>query len=180
MSSEGDNALVQAARQGDQTAFEELLNRNETRVYNVIMRVTGNREDASDATQSAFFKAYRNLDSFKPEHRFFSWVCRIGVNEALNLMKRERRSTLLDFEPRSSHPGPEAVAAGRETGDQIQVALQELTPDYRVVVVLRHFQGFTYQEISDTLEIPLKTVKSRLFSARQALRELLVRDGLLK
>jgi RNA polymerase sigma-70 factor (ECF subfamily) len=180
MPSETDNTLVRASLEGDRDAFGELLNRHETRVYNVIMRVTGNREDARDATQSAFLKAYDNLNTFKPEHRFFSWVCRIGVNEALNRIKRDRRTAVLEFEPRAREANPEQKAAGREIGKTVQAALGGLSPEYRVVIVLRHFQGLTYRELAQVTGVPVKTVKSRLFTARQTLRELLIRDGLLR
>ena len=180
MASEEDNELVRATLAGDAKAFDELLGRHETRIYNVIMRITGNRDDARDATQSAFLKAYDNLGSFRPEHRFFSWVCRIGVNEALNQVKKDRRTGLLDFEPRAREADPEQRAAGTEIGERIQAALQCLAPDYRVVIVLRHFQGLSYQEIGEATAVPVKTVRSRLFTARQALRDILIQDGLLR
>jgi len=120
------------------------------------------------------------LGSFDPKQRFFSWVCRIGVNEALNLLKRRHRSVVLAFEPPTRRPDPEQRAAGAEVGLKIQEALDALTPDYRLVVVLRHFQGLSYQEIAEIAEVPVKTVKSRLFSARLCLRDLLLREGLLQ
>lgn len=177
---ERDRALVRATLAGDTAAFDELLDRHETRIYNVIMRITGNHEDAQDATQSAFLKAYDRLESFKPEHRFFSWVCRIGVNEALNAVKKNRRATVLTFEPSASEASPEQMASGRELGARIQQALGALSPEYRVIIVLRHFQGLTYREIAEVIDIPVKTVRSRLFTARTTLRELLLRDGLLQ
>lgn len=180
MSSETDTALVQATLEGNPDAFGALLHRYETRIYNVIMRITGNREDARDATQSAFLKAYTHLHSFKQDRKFFSWICRIGVNEALNGIKKNQHTTLLEFEPRARAASPEQEVAGREVGERIQESLRGLAPDYRVVVVLRHFQGLSYQEMSDTIGVPVKTVRSRLFTARQALRELLIRDGLLR
>jgi RNA polymerase sigma-70 factor (ECF subfamily) len=180
MANEEDSDLVKATLEGDPSAFDELLLRHQKRIYNVIMRIAGNREDAQDAVQTAFLKAYDNLGTFDPERRFFSWVCRIGVNEALNALKRRQRSVMLAFEPPTRQPDPEQRAACSEVGHKIQEALDTLTPDYRLVVVLRHFQGLSYQEIAEIAEIPVKTVKSRLFSARLCLRDLLLREGLLQ
>lgn len=179
MSDEKDNALVEACLSGDRTAFDELLTRYETRIYNVIMRVSGNREDAMDATQSAFLKAYDHLPSFKPEHRFFSWICKIGVNEALNQLKKQQRTTALEFDTPATTASPEQEYSGRQMGGKIHQALQALNPDYRVVIVLRHFHDLSYQEMSEVLGVEIKTIKSRLFTARKTLRDLLIQDGLL-
>lgn len=180
MSNEKDSVLVEACLSGDRAAFDELLTRYEAKIYNVIVRVTGNREDAMDATQAAFLKAYDNLASFKPEHRFFSWICRIGVNEALNNLKKERRMTPLEFEAVTTAANPEQQYSARQIGRRVHEALQNLNPDYRVVVILRHFHGLSYQEMSEVLGVATKTIKSRLFTARKTLRDLLVRDGLLR
>ncbi len=180
MSNDQDNALVASCLAGDRAAFDELISRHEGRIYNVMLRVTGNREDAMDATQTAFLKAYDNLDSFKPEHRFFSWICRIGVNDALNKLKRERRMTPLEFDAPMTEANPEQEYSARETGRQVHQALQALSPDYRIVIILKHFQGLSYQEMSEVLGVETKTIKSRLFTARRTLRDLLLRDGLLR
>jgi RNA polymerase sigma-70 factor (ECF subfamily) len=180
MSNEEDRTLVEACLSGDRTAFAELVTRYEAGVYRVVMRLTGNREDALDATQSAFLKAYDRLDTYKPEHKFFSWICRIGVNEALNHLKKQQRMTPLEFEAPTAAADPEEALSRRQTSRRIQAALDGLTPDYRVVIVLRHFHDLSYQEMSDVLAVPAKTIKSRLFTARRALRDLLVEQGMIR
>jgi RNA polymerase sigma-70 factor (ECF subfamily) len=174
MSSRSDQELVKASLEGDRTAFGELVDRYEKKIYNLALRVTGNIDDAMDVTQAAFLKAYDNRDRFDPERRFFSWIYRIGLNEALDLVGGRRKSTDLSFDIPLNSPTPEREAQSREAGRAIQQALQGLKPDYRVLIVLRHFDGLSYQEMSEVTGIAVKTVKSRLFSARRELRAKLV------
>ena len=179
MSNGTDNDLVQATLSGHRDAFDELVGRYERRIFNVTLRVTGDPQDAMDATQTAFLKAYRNLRRFDPKYKFFSWIYRIGVNEALNLTNQRRWRAELDHEPPARRADPEQVAAGQETGRAIRETLAELTPDYRAVIVLRHIEGLTYQEMAEVLDIPVAKVKSRLFTARQRLRTLLLDRGVV-
>jgi RNA polymerase sigma-70 factor (ECF subfamily) len=159
---------------GDSDAFGLLVTRYQKVMYTVALRMVGNAEDARDITQDAFVKAYRQLAAFDPHYRFFSWLYRIQLNECFNAVRARR-----PFEP----IGPEAAAAAEtpydarlqaERREQIVAALHQLTPEYRAVVVLRHFAGQSYEEIAAALDIPEKTVKSRLYSARQRLGELLL------
>lgn len=177
MLNRGDYDLVQATLAGDNRAYDELLSRYEAKVYNVAFRVTGNAEDALDATQSAFVKAYDNLSRFNPAHRFFSWIYRIGLNEALNLVQRQSRFTELTSDVRHRQADPESVCQGREAGGAIEAALDQLSQDYRAVIVLRHIEGLSYEEIAEATGVPAKTVKSRLFSARRELRCMLTERG---
>lgn len=163
---------------GEHTAFDELLNRYGSKIYNMALRVTGSSADAQDATQSAFLKAYDRLESFDPSYRFFSWIYRIGLNEALNLVNGRRRFSELDVRIVEASPGPEQLCWGVETGRKLQQAITSLEPAYRAVVVLRHVDELSYQEMSEVLDIPVKKVKSRLFTARKILRERLARQGL--
>jgi RNA polymerase sigma-70 factor (ECF subfamily) len=142
-------------------------------MFTVALRMLGNREDAKDATQEAFVKAYSRLATFDPAYRFYSWMYRIVVNECLNVIRSRRPRDPIDAEFAGSGGPFEAVLAA-ERHHQIQAALLRLTPDYRSVVVLRHFAGQSYGEIAAALDIPEKTVKSRLYSARQLLGELLL------
>ena len=130
-----------------------------------------------DATQAAFVKAYEKLHTFDFAHRFFSWIYRITLNEALSVVSRRRQVTDLDSHLPDSAAGPEQATSGKETGQIIQEVLTKLKPDHRVVVVLRHFEGLSYLEIGEVLGIPSKTVKSRLFTARQELRTALLDRG---
>jgi RNA polymerase sigma-70 factor (ECF subfamily) len=172
-----DSMLVQATLDGDRAAFGGLVDRYEKKLYNAAYRITGSREDAMDATQAAFVKAYENLHTFDFAYRFFSWIYRIALNEALSLVRRRQPVTDLDSHVPDSAAGPEQTASGKETGQLIQEALLRLQPDYRAVVILRHFEGLSYLEIGEVLGIPSKTVKSRLFSARRELRTALLDRG---
>ena len=129
----------------------------------------GNVQDAEDVTQTVFLNAFRMLRTYDPRYRFFSWIYRMTVNESLNMLKRRKRTVTLEDEPDIRAPGaaPDRVA---EAEDRVGKALMGLKTDDRAVVVLRHFVSFSYQEIADVLEIPVRTVKSRLFTARERLR----------
>ena len=177
MSSAGDNELVEATLAGDRGAFDELVERYQIKIFNLALRVTGNREDALDVSQAAFLKAYDNLGQFKSAHRFFSWLYRIGMNEALDVVGRRRKYTDLDPETPTPAAGPEAECWGNQAGRRLQAALLELKPAYRAVIVLRHFHGLSYKEIGQVVETPERTVKSRLFTARRELRQKLSRGG---
>jgi RNA polymerase sigma-70 factor (ECF subfamily) len=137
------------------------------------------RDDATDLTQTAFLKAHRELARFDERHKFFSWLYRIAINEALNHLKRNRRQEPLDGDFASDDRDPERTLVGIETSQLVQDALMRVGPDSRAVLVLRHFHDCSYEEMALVLGIPEKTVKSRLFSARRQLRELLEAKGLL-
>lgn len=177
MSSVDDNDLVRTTLEGDRAGFDELVDRHQLKIYNMALRITGNRDDALDVSQTAFLKAYDNLRQFKPSYRFFSWLFRIAMNEALDLVSRRRLITELEPEIPAPGAGPEAQAWGNETSRRLQAALMELTPSYRAVIVLRHLHGLSYREISGVVGAPERTVKSRLFTARQRLRATLASSG---
>jgi RNA polymerase sigma-70 factor (ECF subfamily) len=168
-----DLALVRQSLAGQTEAFGQLVTRYQKVMYTVALRMLGNPEDAQDATQDAFVKAYQRLASFDPSYRFYSWIYRILVNECLNVNRDRRPEETLEADvPGGSSPFESAVAEERR--DQINLALLQLSPEYRTVVVLRHFAGQSYGEIAEALAIPEKTVKSRLYTARQRLGELLL------
>ena len=177
MTRDEDAMLVQACLEGDGSAFDLLVDRYEGTLFNAAYRITGSVEDAMDATQSAFVNAYEKLHTFDSSHRFFSWIYRIVCNQALNLVGRRRPLADLEADHPDEGADPEAVYGEVEAGGFLQRALMELTPQYRVVIVLKHLQGLTYREIAELLEIPEKTVKSRLFTARQNLRSILLEKG---
>ena len=168
-----DLALVRQALAGQSEAFGALVNRYQRVMYTVALRMLGNAADAQDATQDAFVKAYMRLASFDTSYRFYSWMYRILVNECLNVTRDRRPSEPLDADAAGSGT-PFDSALAEERRDQINLALLQLSPEYRTVVVLRHFAGQSYGEIAEALAIPEKTVKSRLYSARQRLGELLL------
>jgi RNA polymerase sigma-70 factor (ECF subfamily) len=173
---DSDETLVQRCRGGDGGAFRILVSRYQRPIYNAAYRVLGNAEDASDVTQLAFMEVAERLGEYDPEHKFFSWIYRIALNAALNVLRRNRRR---EPPPDGDLPGgsdttdPEWRALDAERSRRIQAALMQLGEDQRTVLTLRHFSDLSYREIALVLEIEETTVKSRLFEARQRLRELL-------
>ena len=180
MGKESDVELVHASLGGDRKAFEMLVARYEKKLFNTSYRVVNDYEDAMDATQTTFVKAYEKLDTFNPSYRFFSWIYRILLNESLNLIHQRKRFDQLDSDIILRAKNPEENFKERETGRHIQSALMEMKAEYRVLIVLKHFQELSYDEISDVTGIPVKTVKSRLFTARRQLRDLLLRRGIVR
>ena len=170
---EDDALLVRQSLAGDTESFGLLVGRYQHVMYTVALRMVGNTEDAKDVTQDAFVKAYRQLATFDPSYRFFSWMYRIVINESLNTIRARHPQEPLDPTVAAAGNPFESVLAHQRL-DQIEAAMLELPPDYRAVVVLRHFAEQSYAEISAALEIPEKTVKSRLYSARQLLGEMLL------
>jgi RNA polymerase sigma-70 factor, ECF subfamily len=180
MAEDPDAVLVRACLREDPDAFGALVEKYSRPLFNVAFRITRDREDAADATQTAFIKAYEKLRTFDSSHRFFSWIYRIAINEALDLAKGRVREKRLAELPQPSAADPEAALAEEEKSRMVQEALQELAPDARVVIVLRHLRGMSYADIGEILGLPDKTVKSRLFTARQKLLAVMVERGHLK
>jgi len=145
------------------------VDRYQQRLFNVALRMLGNVQDAEDVTQTVFLNAFRKLGTYDPSYRFFSWIYRMTVNESLNTLKRRKHTVILEDELGIPAPGGEPDRA-TEVQDRVGKALMELKPDDRAVVVLKHFVSFSYEEIAEVLEVPVKTVKSRLFTARERLR----------
>jgi RNA polymerase sigma-70 factor, ECF subfamily len=170
---EDDATLIRRVLSGETSAFEVLVERYQRVLYTVALRMLGNRDDAKDATQTAFVRAFERLASYDEQYRFFSWIYRILVNECLNVIRGRRPEDELTPVLATSG-GPFESAVSRERQAQVQAALLQLTPEYRAVVVLRHFAGLSYDEMADALGVPAKTMKSRLYSARQRLGELLL------
>jgi RNA polymerase sigma-70 factor, ECF subfamily len=167
-----DTECVARCLSGDAGGFEVLVARYQRVLFTVALRLTGNYEDARDATQNAFVRAFERLDTYDPSRRFFSWLYRIAMNESLNLRRAQRSYEPVD--PRLEAGGsPADGVEAAEVSQRIQTALLKIPDEQREVVVLRHFGELSYQEIAEALRIPEKTVKSRLFTARQRLGQLL-------
>ena len=178
-----EGALVAAAQRGDTAAFEELVSRYEGRIFRLAMNITQNREDAEDATQDAFLKSFRSLDRFENKSRFYTWLVRIAVNEALmRLRKRRPNVTSLD-EPIESDgdlipqevqdwgPTPEQRYARTQMNSILSEAIAELDPIFRTVFLLRDVEELSTEETAGLLGISVPAVKSRLLRARLKLRE---------
>jgi len=177
LSKSRDQALVERCLSGDRQALEALVGAYQRPLYGAAYRILGNAADAADAVQAAFLKTFEHLDRYDPNYRFFSWIYRIAVNEALNLLKRKGKQFPLDERAASSRPGPDARAEAGDLAREIREGLMTLTDDYRTVLVLRHFADCSYRQIGEILEIPEKTVKSRLYTARQLMKERLLSHG---
>ena len=173
MNKPDDTDLVRRCLKGERSAYEALLKQYEKPVYNASYRMLNNAEDARDVTQTVFLKVFENLAQFDPTYRFFSWIYRIAVNESINFLKQRNRTEELAKEPEAPTSGPEDETDSDQRSVRIQAALMTIKPEYRTVIMLKHFLEFNYVEIGSILEIPEKTVKSRLYSGRQLLKNAL-------
>jgi len=175
---EPDEALAERASRGDHQAFGILVDRYERVIFNLTLRMTGNWEDARELTQDVFVRTWMGLRGFDPRLRFFSWIYRIAIHGCLNFRRRVGRQQALEGEPESTAIGPEGRIESLELETKVHQALDRLPEGDRQLLVLRHFLDHSYEEIGEVLRVPAKTVKSRLFAARQRLRAELERRGL--
>jgi RNA polymerase sigma-70 factor (ECF subfamily) len=181
-------ALVQAAKGGDVGAFEQLVKRYDRNVFRIAQHITQNREDAEDVVQEAFLKAYRNLQQFQGQSKFYTWLVRIAVNEALMKLRRRKpeRTVSLDEDIKTDEdsvprevadwsPNPEQQYNQAELREILTKTIQGLPSSFRTVFVLRDVEGLSTEETAEALELSIPAVKSRLLRARLQLRERLSR-----
>jgi RNA polymerase sigma-70 factor (ECF subfamily) len=169
--------LVRRAKAGDGRAFDGLIGSYVQVVYNLSLRMVGNREDARDLTQCVFLKAWRGLGRFDDHKRFFSWLYRIALNESLNLLRGRRPVEKLNERFKDPSPSPDEQFALRERDEALQAALMDLEEGHRQLIVLHHFAELSYAELGQLLDLPERMVKSRLFTARRMLGRILKRRG---
>jgi RNA polymerase sigma-70 factor (ECF subfamily) len=182
---ENETELVEQSRNGNGEAFSTLVNQYDRNIYRLAMNITGNREDAEDVLQEAFLKAYTNLDRFQGNSRFYTWLVRIAVNEALMKLRKRRgdRSVSLD-EPITTDDNqampreiedwgddPEQHYAKTELQGILNEAIESLEPQFRMVVVLRDVEQLSTEETAKLLDLSVPAVKSRLLRGRLKLRE---------
>ena len=176
LGADDDLDCVERCLRGETAAFRPLVERYQRLLFTVALRMLGDREEAADAAQTAFVRAYQKLQTFDRRHKFFSWLYRILVNECLNV-----RRNLGRFDPVSpalvASDDPAAGVGEAELRAAVQSALLKLPAAQREVVVLRHYADLSYHEMAEVLHVPQKTVKSRLYEARQRLGELLLGWG---
>ncbi len=176
--------LVRAAKAGDISAFEQLVHRYDRNVFRIAQHITQNREDAEDVVQDAFLKAYENLKNFQEQSKFYTWLVRIAVNEALMRLRRRRpeRMVSLDEEVKTDEdsmprevadwsPNPEQLYTQSELRDILTKTIQGLPSSFRTVFVLRDVEGLSTEETAEALDLSIPAVKSRLLRARLQLRE---------
>lgn len=174
--SNDDLCLVQRTLEGDKEAFSRLVERYQSVVYSVAYRTVGSAEEAADMTQEAFLRAYRALDSYKPEYKFSTWVCRIASHACIDLLRRQRPQTLPDDDLErlagdDGGPSPLEEYERSETAGTLQQAIASLPEKYRLALVLRYIEDMTYEDIAAALDMPLGTVKTHLRRARLMLKE---------
>lgn len=174
MERDSDQELVERCRRGDRAAFATLMRTYQRPVYNAALTILRRADDAGDVAQSVFLKVWEKLDDYDPQYKFFSWIYRIAVNEALNVARRNNREEPLDEElglPEETSSDPALQAVAGESASRVRAALMQMSVNDRSVLILRHFSECSYEEIGATLGLEEKTVKSRLFSARERLAE---------
>jgi RNA polymerase sigma-70 factor (ECF subfamily) len=180
--------LVSRSRQGDSAAFSTLVSRYEGKIFRLAMNITQNREDAEDVLQEAFFKAYEHLDQFQGNSKFYTWIVRIAVNQALMKLRKRKsdRAVSLDEQIDTGEdtvvreiatwdPDPEQQYSQEELHNILNEAVQDLAPIYRTVFTLRDIDGLSTEETAEALDLSVPAVKSRLLRARLQLREKLTR-----
>jgi RNA polymerase sigma-70 factor, ECF subfamily len=173
--SDTDERLVRRFQEGSAEAFEVLVQRHGTRVYNLCFRIVGDPEEAADASQDTFLSALRKLNTFRGDSAFTTWLHRVAVNACYDSLRRKRRRPLLQIVRDEDDDRPEPSLPSPDHADQVVFsvdvgrALMEVPEEFRVVLVLADVQDLPYDEIARVLEIPVGTVKSRVFRGRAAL-----------
>jgi len=191
-----DSVLVQQSQTGDTTAMERLILRYQNRIYNVILKMCGNPDDAAELAQETFVKVIESIDKFQGKSGFYTWLFRIAVNLTLNHCQRSTRTAARSLDAEETEPDgtasqalreclsderaldPAAVAQSRELCELAKKCLLQLEEPQRAVVVLRDIEGMDYAQIADVLNLELGTVRSRLSRARSSLRDIL--EAMLK
>ena len=175
-----DAQIVARVLKGDQAPYGLLVERYQPAVFNAAYRLLGHIEEAADITQEAFLRAYQALDSYQTNRPLAPWLCRIAINLALSRLKKRRPALPLDeetgYDPPDPSAEPQAALLHAEQQQMLRQAILALPPDQRAVIELRHFQDQSYEEIAAGLGISLTNVKSRLFRARQQLRQILQKE----
>jgi RNA polymerase sigma-70 factor (ECF subfamily) len=196
-----DAALLRAAQNGDRTAYGQIVLTYQDRLYNAVLRMVGDADEAAEITQEAFLRGLAKIDSFRGDASAYTWLFRIAMNLAISQLRKVQRHRVFSLDRPSSSNGNGRLGAagsggedqasglvdriaqdrsaarpldtieGRERGEQVLAALGRLDPEYRAVLVMRDVEGFDYQQMADVLGLPLGTLKSRLFRARLALRD---------
>jgi len=184
---ERDDVLAAQAQNGNMTAFAALVDRHKGHVYRTLFQVVGHEQDAQDLAQEVFLKVYRSLAGYRGEAAFSTWLHRLTLNTAFDWLRARRRRPLQvplepaleqGHEPANPEGSAEEMALNLERRELLAQALQDLPPDYRQVLMLRHFHHLNYQEIAERIRAPVRTVETRLYRGRALLKQALsAREG---
>lgn len=189
MTREEEALLVSKAQSGDTASFEKLVLENQTKVYNLALRMVGNAEDAFDMSQEAFIKAYNSLALFRGDSRFSVWLYRLTTNVCLDFLRAENRRSHgsltyggeeedeKELEIPDERFSPETIAEKNALRQAVREGLMSLPKEYRAILLLREIDGLSYEEIASALSLEEGTVKSRIFRARKRLCAILMADG---
>lgn len=188
--SDGEKLLLERAKAGDVNAFEQLIEGYQRKIFNIALRMVGNYDDASDLAQEVLIRIYKSIGGFKEQSSFSTWVYRITTNVCLDDIRKKKNKKVISLDeeiklddgemPRqleSDDAGPLELAERKELKKAVSRAINSLSEEHRLVVVLRDIQGFSYEEIAKAIKCPEGTVKSRINRARQALKNILKNDG---
>jgi RNA polymerase sigma-70 factor (ECF subfamily) len=181
-----DIKLVNQALEGDQKAYAKLMSRYKDAIYFMLLKMVNNKSDAEDLTIEAFGKAFKNLDQYTPDYAFSTWLFKIASNNCIDFIRKQRMKTYSIDQPMTDDDGdemkitlksnmldPEEQIIKKQKAAILREVVQQLKPRYRVLVELRYFKEYSYEEIANELELPLGTIKAQLFRARELLFEIL-------
>ncbi|WP_425446305.1 RNA polymerase sigma factor [Dethiothermospora halolimnae] len=169
-----DKEIVNRCLDGDGDVFKELVTRHKKKIYNIAYKFTFNKEDALDITQEIFIKAYNSLEKYNPKYKFSSWILKMTTNYCLDIKKKKRVNTVelnTKLKNDKTTTSAEDVFIHKENKKIIKDAINNLSKEYRVLIILYHNENLSYKEISETLNLPLTKVKNRLYRARNMLKE---------
>ena len=172
-----DFVIVKDCLSGNGRSYEIIVEKYNKVVFRLANKFVKNFDDAEEITQAVFVKAYENLRNYDPKYKFFSWLYKIAVNEAINFDKRRRNSEEINENIISNKDEPDKIYDNNDLSEKIIDALMQLDMIYRLPVVLKHFLDYSYKELSYMLGVPEKTVKSRLFTGRQLLKDILIKKS---
>jgi len=173
-----DAVQVEKCLRGNSRAFEPLIDKYQKALFNVTLRMVNNQQDAEDIIQDVFIKAYNKLGSYNPRYKFFSWIYRIAVNESINHVKKHKKEDVELDETISDHENPGKIYDKKELQKRVNDTLSLIDPKYRILIILCQMQNCPYDEAARILNIDEKKVKSRLYTGRQLLKDLLIKEGI--
>lgn len=177
-----DLQIIDRFKKGDPSAFAEIVAEHQDKIYNLCRHMLGNAADAEDAAQNVFLKAYQALPKFKPEASLYTWLYRIATNTCIDYRKKPVFESLfgnsgegerLVHDRVSDAPSPEQIYQSKQIGRALQESLGKLSPKFRAIILLKEIEELSYEEIADTLDISIGTVKSRIARAREELQKLM-------